>query len=375
MHSRERAESLAPCPPWRRRRAAAICAAALTVALAAACGGPSGRPARATIPTGASVAVAADSLARAGIIRSARLFRLYAKLRGVDREIKPGTYMLPRGSSYGSALDALRAGKGLVSTITIPEGYALSQILPLLATRLGLSPESLAVAVRDTALLHRLDVPTPTLEGYLFPDTYIFSAGTTARGAIGAMVRRFEQVWEPAWTQRLDTIAMSRHDVVTLASIVEKEARLAPERPVIAAVYMNRLRDRMLLQADPTVQYALGEHQSRVLYKHLEVSSPYNTYKHPGLPPGPIASPGRASLAATLYPANVPYKYFVALPDGHHEFRTDLAGHEEARRMARRAWDSLAPASGASSTRGAASGTSGTSGVRREAARPRARTR
>jgi UPF0755 protein len=128
---------------------------------------------------------------------------------------------------------------------------------------------------------------------------------------------------------------------MSLASIVEKEARLPEERAVIAAVYMNRLRDHMLLQADPTVQYALGEHQSRVLYKHLEVSSDYNTYKHPGLPPGPIASPGRASIVAALYPATVPYKYFVALPDGHHEFRTDFAGHESARRLARRAWDSI----------------------------------
>jgi UPF0755 protein len=156
------------------------------------------------------------------------------------------------------------------------------------------------------------------------------------------MVRRFEQVWEPSWTARLDSIPLSRHDVVTLASLVEKEARRSEERPVIAAVYLNRLRDRMLLQADPTVQYALGQHQSRVLYKHLEVDSPYNTYRHPGLPPGPIASPGRASLVAALYPANVPYKFFVALPDGHHEFRVDFAAHEQARRAARRAWDSLA---------------------------------
>ena len=327
----------------RRAASALVAIAAMAVLAVTGCsGGSSGRPARATVPPGASLAVAADSLARAGIIRSSRLFRLYAMVRRDDRAIKPGTYMLPRGSSFGTVLDALRGGKGLVVSVTIPEGYALSQILPLLSTRLSLPAESLAVAARDTALLHRLDVPTETLEGYLFPDTYIFPAQATARGAIAAMVRRFEQVWEPAWTARLDTLAMSRHDVLTLASIVEKEARLAEERPVIAAVYMNRLRDGMLLQADPTVQYALGEHQSRVLYKHLEVASPYNTYRHVGLPPGPIASAGRASIVASLYPAEVPYKYFVALPDGHHEFRTDYAAHEQARRVARRAWDALA---------------------------------
>lgn len=312
--------------------------------LALACGRSPGKPVRVTVPPGATLASAADSLARAGVIGSPQLFRLYAKVKGGDRSIKAGTYMLRRGSSWASALDALRGGKGLVSVVTVPEGFALSQIAPLLATKLGVPAESIDVAVRDTALRHRLDVPTATVEGYLFPDTYIFPERTTARAAVATMIKRFEQVWEPQWTARLDSIPLSKHDVVTLASLVEKEARRSEERPVIAAVYLNRLRDRMLLQADPTVQYALGQHQSRVLYKHLEVESPYNTYKHPGLPPGPIASPGRASLVAALYPANVPYKFFVALPDGHHEFRVDFAGHEQARREARKAWDALAPA-------------------------------
>jgi UPF0755 protein len=294
-----------------------------------------------TVPPGATLEVAADSLAHAGVIRSARMFRVYALVRHDDRDIKAGTYMLRRGSSYASTLDAIRGGHGLVHSVTIPEGFALAQIIPLFASRLGIPVDSLEAAVRDTMFLEQLDIPTSTVEGYVFPDTYFFPEQTSARTAIGTTIRRFEQVWQPAWTARLDTIAMSRHDVMTLASIVEKEARLPEERPAIAAVYMNRLRDHMLLQADPTVQYALGEHQSRVLYKHLEVESPYNTYKHVGLPPGPIASPGRASILAALYPANVPYKYFVALPDGHHEFRNDYAGHEAARRLARRAWDSL----------------------------------
>ena len=309
--------------------------------MVAACGGGTGRPVRVTVPAGSSLGVAADSLAHAGVIRSARLFRLYALVRRDDRDIKAGTYMLRRNSGYGAALDAIRGGKGLVHTVTIPEGYSLAQIIPLFVSKLGLSADSLAVAARDTALLHRLDIPTETIEGYLFPDTYIFPEQTSARAAIAMGVRRFEQVWQPEWTMRLDTIGLSRHDVMTLASIVEKEARLPEERPVIAAVYLNRLRNHMLLQADPTVQYALGQHQSRVLYKHLEVESAYNTYKHPGLPPGPIASPGRASIVAALHPANVPYLYFVALPDGHHEFRNDFAGHESARRLARQAWDSV----------------------------------
>ena len=309
--------------------------------LVVACGRGAGKPVRVTVPPGASLGTAADSLARAGIIGSARLFRLYALIRRDDRDVKAGTYILRRNSGYSATLEAIRGGKGLVHSVTIPEGYSLAQIIPLFATKLGLTADSLQAAVRDTALRHRLDIPAATVEGYVFPDTYIFPEQTSARVAIATGVRRFEQVWQPEWSARLDTIGMSRHDVMTLASIVEKEARLPEERAVIAAVYMNRLRAHMLLQADPTVQYALSEHQSRVLYKHLEVESAYNTYKHPGLPPGPIASPGRASIVAALYPANVPYKYFVALPDGHHEFRNDFAGHESARRLARQAWDSL----------------------------------
>ena len=310
--------------------------------LVAGCGSPHGRPVRVIVPPRSSLGVAADSLARAGIISAPRLFRLYAKVRGGDRGIKAGTYLFQHGTSWGELLDALRGGKGIIVTITVPEGFSTTQIEPLLATRLGLPPDSVWAAVGDTALLHRLDVPVPTLEGYLFPDTYNFPPGTSAREAVLTMVRRFEQAWKPEWTARLDTIAMSRHDVLALASIVEKEAKLPEERPVIAAVYMNRLKHGMLLQADPTVQYALGVHQNRVLYKHLEVESPYNTYKHKGLPPGPIASPGAPSIVASLYPASVPYRYFVALPDGHHEFRVDFGAHERAVHEARKAWDSLA---------------------------------
>ncbi len=150
------------------------------------------------------------------------------------------------------------------------------------------------------------------------------------------MVRQFEKEWRPEWTARLDSIRMSRHEVMALASIVEKEAVVADERPIIAAVYRNRLARGMLLQADPTVQYALGERVDRVLYKHLEVDSKYNTYRHAGLPPGPIASPGAASILAALYPADVPYLYFVARPDGHHEFRRTFSEHTAAIRAIRR---------------------------------------
>jgi len=232
-------------------------------------------------------------------------------------------------------LETLASG-GRSAAVTIPEGYDVAQIVPLLARGLGVPTDSVDAAVRDTALRRRLDVPTPTLEGYLYPDTYAFSPGTTAREAVGQMVDLFERRWQPEWDARLQSLAMSRHDVITLASIIEKEARHAEERPVISAVYHNRLKRRMPLQADPTVQYALGRHTARVLYKDLEIDSPYNTYRRVGLPPGPIASPGTPSIAAALAPANVPYLYFVAAPDGHHEFRTTFEEHTRARAELRR---------------------------------------
>ena len=316
-------------------------AAVAALVLGAACSRNGGQPVRVIIPPGASMRVAAESLSKAGVIRSPRMFRFYAMVRGKDREIKAGTYQLRRGSKWGAVLEDLRAGKGIVYVVTIPEGFSLSQIVPLVSSKLSVPVDSVDAAVRDTALLHQLDIPTPTLEGYLYPDTYIFSPGTTARGAVNMMVRRFQAIWKPEWTARLDTIKMSRNEVITLASIVEKEAKVAQERPVIAAVYLNRLKHGALLQADPTVQYALGKHVARVYYKDLEAESPYNTYKHKGLPPGPIASPGKPSIEAALYPANVSYEYFVAFPDGHHEFRVDLNAHEKARLEARKAWDSV----------------------------------
>jgi UPF0755 protein len=304
---------------------------------AAACGTPHGQPRRIIIPRGATFAQATDSLAHSRIVKWPTGFRILARIRGKDRNIKPGTYLLKPGTSWSEVLSALNGGLGLVNSVTIPEGFALSQILPLLERRLDLSPDSLRAAVRDTALRSRLDVPTETLEGYLFPDTYAFPDGTTARDAVGEMVKRFEREWKPEWDARLTELAMNRNDIITLASIIEKEARLPEERPVISAVYHNRLKKQMLLQADPTVQYALPAHTARVLYRDLEVNSPYNTYQHPGLPPGPIASPGGPSIVAALYPASVDYLYFVAFPDGHHVFRTTLAEHEEAKKASQAA--------------------------------------
>lgn len=318
---------------FRTDRRSALVAACL---FAFACAGqPHGAATRVIIPRGASFGQAADSLARTGLIGSPRMFRLYGRLTGGDRNIKPGTYLLKHGTPWKDIVGALNGGHGLVNTITIPEGYSLSQITPLLAKTLKVPAESVQAAVRDTALLARLDIPNPTVEGYVFPDTYAFPVGTTARQAVREMVYAFERRWKPDWDASLVELKINRNDLVTMASIVEREARLPEERPVIAAVYYNRLRRGMRLQADPTIQYALGHHVGRVLYKDLEVESPYNTYIHKGLPPGPVASPGAASLAAAANPANVPYLYFVASKDGHHEFRMTLDEHTTAIRQIR----------------------------------------
>jgi UPF0755 protein len=305
------------------------------VFVAACSGEPHGAPTRVIIPRGASFGQATDSLAKGKLVGWPKMFRLYGRLTGGDRNIKPGTYLFKPGTPWTDIISALNGGHGLVNTITIPEGYTISQITPLLARTLKVPADSVKVAMRDTALLARLDIPNPTLEGYVFPDTYAFPIGTTARQAVREMVYAFERRWKPDWDASLTELKINRNDLVTMASIVEREARVAEERPVIAAVYYNRLRRGMRLQADPTVQYALGHHVGRVLYKDLEVASPYNTYVNKGLPPGPIASPGVASLSAAAHPANVPYLYFVASRDGHHEFRTTLDEHVNAIRQVR----------------------------------------
>ena len=309
----------------------------LSLLVVTACNRPHGAPIRVIVPKGATFSSATDSLSRAGLVSSSRFFKLYARFSGKDRNIKPGTYLIKRGTPWSEIIAALHGGHGLVNTVTIPEGFTIAQIVPALAQALSVSQDSVRAAVNDTAIISRLQIPAKTPEGYLFPDTYAFPDGTKPRDAVLEMVKRFEREWKPEYTARLATLGRTRHEVVTLASIVEREAKVGTERPVIAAVYYNRLKIGMALQADPTVQYARGQHTSRVLLKDLEIDSPYNTYKYPGLPPGPIASPGGASLQATLFPADVPFLYFVAMPDGHHEFRRTLEEHTTAVRAARAA--------------------------------------
>jgi UPF0755 protein len=301
--------------------------------LAVACGTSETESVAVTIRMGSSFREAAESLHVHGLVRTPRLFGKYAALVKRDRTIRYGRYIIPRGASWHEILTALEQGRGIVHRVVVPEGWAVWDIVPTVAESLAVPLDSVEAAVRDSALLRRVGAPrgTRTLEGYLFPDTYDFPDGATARQAIELMVQRFERVWKPEWNARATELRMTRHQVVTLASIVEKEVRKGDERPTVSAVYHNRLKIGQALQADPTVQYALGRRRpGRVLYRDLRVDSPYNTYRRTGLPPGPIASPGAASLEASLYPADVPYRYFVAHPDGHHEFRVTYAEHLKA---------------------------------------------
>lgn len=321
---------------WRGLVAAA--GLAMAAGLASACATDDRTQVTVNIRRGSNFPEAAESLAAHGVIKSPRLFGIYASRIGRDRTIRYGMYLLERGASWNDVLDALEKGEGMVTRVRIIEGWALWDIVPELATKLEVPEESVLAVVRDTALLRRLGVPRGTrdMEGYLFPDTYDLPVGATARQAIIYMIRRFERVWTPEWEAQAAERKMTRHQVVTLASIVEKEVRQGSERPTVAGVYSNRLARGMLLQADPTIQYALQQRRpARVLFRDLRVDSPYNTYRRAGLPPGPIASPGAKSIEAALFPADVDFLYFVAHPDGHHEFRRTYREHLEAIRMVR----------------------------------------
>ena len=313
-----------------------------------ACGGnPEGDPIRFSVPPGSGLSTVADTLSAREIIGSSTFFKLYSRFRGSAGSIKPGVYELQRGTAWSAILDKLVAGDVIEVALVIPEGWTTPQIAARMAEVFGQSADSIEVLLLDTAAASRHGVPGPTLEGYLYPATYSFPITSSPEDVVGALVRRYKQVWTPALRARADSIGLNEREVVALASIVEKEAKQWSERDTISAVYHNRLRIGMPLQADPTVQYALGEHQSRLLYSHIEDvrDHPYNTYTQRGLPPGPIASPSQEAIVAALYPADVPFLYFVAEPSGSHVFTSSLNDHNNAKnRIQRMRTQAAAPA-------------------------------
>jgi UPF0755 protein len=273
-----------------------------------------------------------------GLVRYPRAFALTARLRGIESSLKAGRYHVAAGSRWSDILDMMARGAVVTFPLTVPEGFTLREIAPRVEEATGVAADSVLRLAADSAFAAAVGVPGPTLEGYLFPDTYRFAEGVDPAEVLREMVGRYAVFWTPAKRARLDSLGMTERELVTLASIVEEETRVAEERPVIAGVYANRLEIGMLLQADPTVQFALGEPRERLLYADIDrvADHPYNTYTHAGLPPGPIASPGAAALDAALYPADVPYLFFVARPDGTHEFTRTNREHVNARNRIQR---------------------------------------
>ena len=310
--------------------------------LAAACGPPPANAPRerVTIPPRATVRVVAESLASHGIISSRAWFRLLAKVGGYERRLRIGTYELPRGSGARSALRAIASGKAVLLRFTVPEGLTLLEIAEIANRTLDIPAADFLAAARDPVLLREFAVPASSFEGFLRPETYLFAPGVEAATLVRTMAETFRQDWDPRWTDMAAAQNLDRLSVVTLASIVEGEAAIDSDRPLVAAVYRNRLRLGMPLQADPTVQYAIqvatGDRKPRLYEKDYSFESPYNTYLHPGLPPGPVGAPGSKSIEATLAPAPVPYLYFVAGPGGGHIFSRSYAEHLRAIRRLRR---------------------------------------
>ena len=325
-------------PRWRRFRL--ILSLLPIVAGLSACSG-SAQSARVILPPGATFAAVTDSLAAHGVISNRRWFKLLARVRGVERSVHAGVYEFPAGTSPWAVLGMLARGKKAALRFTVPEGLTIQEVAALAADRLGIREKEFIAAARDSVAASRLlGMAVPSFEGFLRPETYILPADINAKELVRLMAEGFRTSWRPEWDARLDSLNMSRLELVTFASIVEGEARADDERETIAGVYRNRLRIGMALQADPTVQYAIslkrGRRKSRLFEKDYQFKSPYNTYLNPGLPPGPVNSPSRRSLEAALYPADVRYLYFVAGPDGRHVFSRTYSEHLRAIRQIRR---------------------------------------
>jgi len=290
-----------------------------------------GEPVEVTIPAGATTGAIADSLHEHGVIANPHLFRAVARVLGYDRNLRHGRYELRQRSGCLAALEALSRPGRTAMMLTVPEGYTLRQIAALLDDH-GICPEAEFLAAgRDRELLDSLGIPGADPEGYLFPDTWEFETGTPARTVIRRMVRRFREVWDRERARIADPPLDNRATVI-LASIIEKEAVLADENRLIAGVFLNRLRRDIPLQSCATVQYVLPVHREVLTLADIRIESPYNTYLHQGLPPGPVCNPGARAIAAALDPEPTEYLFFVARGDGSHIFSRTHREHERARR-------------------------------------------
>jgi UPF0755 protein len=285
------------------------------------------------VEKGQSAKEIAQNLKKKGIIKKTWPTLVGYRIFFSSRSLKAGEYSIQIPLSPKDVLHILTEGRVILHTVTIPEGLIIEETAELMESQGFAKKEDFIETSADTSLISSLDKEAATLEGYLFPETYSFPKDTTAEEIISTMVTQFMQVFNDEWRYRADEIGMSIRDIVTLASLVEKETSLPEEKKFVSAVFHNRLKIGMKLDCDPTIIYALkreGKFKDRLRTKDLRLDSPYNTYLHPGLPPGPIANPGRDSLEAALYPADEKYLYFVSRNDGSHHFSHTFREHQNA---------------------------------------------
>jgi UPF0755 protein len=285
-----------------------------------------------TIEPGSGTRTIGQRLIQAGVIRDEATFRAALWRSGHARALQAGEFRFDRPMTPAEVIDKIASGDVYNRRITFPEGLTIQEMARLYEQQGFGKAANFIEAARDPNAIRSLDPAATDLEGYLFPETYSVPRDTTAAKLVGLMVGRFKQIFTPEMQQAAQGLGLTAREVVTLAALIEKETARPSERPIVAAVYLNRLKIGMAMQADPTVIYALqlaGRYNGNIRRDDLSFDSPYNTYRYPGLPPGPIASPGLASLQAAVAPANVEYLYFVSRNDGSHVFARTLVEHNE----------------------------------------------
>ena len=288
-----------------------------------------GQPRIFLVRNGASLKEVAAELQDKGLISNKYLFILWGRILGYSKRIKAGEYQISPSMTPVRILATFAKGAILTHTVTVPEGYTMAQIARLLSEKGIVQEKDFLRVCRDPKIISKYGIEGATLEGYLYPDSYQFSRGLSPEKVVDVMVHRFWQMVTP-YLPRAKEQGLSVKQMVTLASIVEKETGLAKERPLIASVFLNRLKRKMKLESDPTVIYGLPDFNGNLTRKDLAKKTPYNTYVIRGLPPGPIANPGIDSIRAVLYPANTTYLYFVSKNDGSHYFSSTLKEHNRA---------------------------------------------
>ena len=283
-----------------------------------------------TIPVGQPLRTTTEALFKNRIITSPFKFNMFARLKGYDKQLKAGEYALSASMSPIQIMEKLVKGEVELYKLTIPEGLNIYQIGDLVAKAGFVPHSSFIAAATDAHLTRKNGISAETFEGYLFPETYYFPKKVSIETILSTMVNRFWKVFNSVWQVRADQLGFSIHQIVTLASIIEKETGVPFERPVISSVFHNRLKKKMRLESDPTVIYGLKNFDGNLKRSHLETTTPYNTYKINGLPVGPIANPGKKSLEAALYPADTKFIYFVSKKNKTHQFSTNLKDHNQA---------------------------------------------